>query len=272
MTNFNGILICTDLDGTLLRKNKEISDENVKAIDYFKAHGGYFTFVTGRMPFFVSEIVERIKPNAPIGCVNGGGLFDTVKNKYMWQSTMPEGVNALIKCIDEGFPGVGIQVNTFDKVYFSKENCIMEEFRKVTGVENLVCRYDEVEEPVAKIVFGIETEEEIMAVKEILANHPLAANFDFIRSEKHLFEILPKGINKGTSISKLCECLGIDINKTVAVGDYNNDIPMFFAAKAGIAVSNACDAALKAADFITVSNDEDAIAQVIYDIEKGKYL
>ena len=74
MTNFNGILICTDLDGTLLRSDRQISDENKKAIEYFKSHGGYFTFVTGRMPFFVDDIVERVNPNAPIGCVNGGGL------------------------------------------------------------------------------------------------------------------------------------------------------------------------------------------------------
>ena len=272
MTNFNGILICTDLDGTLLRSDRQISDENKKAIEYFKAHGGYFTFVTGRMPFFVDDIVERVNPNAPIGCVNGGGLYDTVKNEYMWQSTMPDGVNTLIKCIDENFPNVGIQVNSFNHVYFARENVIMEEFRNTTGVENLVCKYDEVKEPVAKIVFGVETEEEISAMRNMLESHPLAVNFDFIRSEQYLFEILPKGINKGTSIQKLCECLGIDKNKTVAIGDYNNDIPMFLAAKAGIAVSNACDDALKAADFITVSNDENAVARVIYDIEKGKYL
>jgi hydroxymethylpyrimidine pyrophosphatase-like HAD family hydrolase len=87
-----------------------------------------------------------------------------------------------------------------------------------------------------------------------------------------LYEILPKGVCKGTSIEKLCECLDLDINKTVALGDYNNDISMFYAAKAGIAVSNACREAIEAADFVTVSNEENAVAKVIYDIEDGKYL
>ena len=52
-----------------------------KAIEYFKAEGGYFTFITGRMPFYVSYAVENVKPNVPIGCVNGGGVYDFQKNE-----------------------------------------------------------------------------------------------------------------------------------------------------------------------------------------------
>ena len=99
----------------------------------------------------------------------------------------------------------------------------------------------------------------------------MADRFDFIRSEKTLYEILPKGICKGTAIRKLCDYLKVDMRKTIAIGDYNNDIPMFRAAGIGIAVSNACEDALKAADFVTVSNQEHAIAKVIQDLETGKY-
>ena len=79
---FDGVLICTDLDGTLLKKDKSISDENKKAIEYFKNEGGYFTFVTGRMANFVKDVIHQVKPNAPIGCVNGGGLYDYENSKY----------------------------------------------------------------------------------------------------------------------------------------------------------------------------------------------
>ncbi len=40
MGKFDGILICTDLDGTLMNSKKEISKENLDAIEYFKANGG----------------------------------------------------------------------------------------------------------------------------------------------------------------------------------------------------------------------------------------
>ena len=272
MENFDGVLICTDLDGTLLRNDKTISDTNIKAIEYFKQNGGLFTFVTGRMPNFVDDIAQQIKPNAPIGCVNGGGLYDYKNKKYLCTSVMPDEVLEMIKCIDNKFPDVGIQTCTFEKSYFSKDNITMKKFREVTNAENFICHYAEVKEPIAKIIFGSESDEEIMEIKETLEHHPLADKFDFIRSERTLYEILPKGICKGTSIKKLCENLNIDINQTIALGDYNNDISMFNTAKIGIAVSNACSEALKAADFVTVSNEENAVAKVIYDLKDGKYI
>lgn len=269
MGKFDGILICTDLDGTLLRNDKTISKENLDAIEYFKREGGNFTYITGRMPFTSSDIYNTIKPNAPFGCANGGGLYNYLKQDYIWTSTMPDGVNDLVRCIDEKFPNVGIQVNTFYKAYFCKENAVMERFRRVTGLPNLICHYKDVTEPVAKIIFGSNNEEEMAQIAKTLAAHPLAEKFNFIRSERTLYEILPKGIGKGTAIQKLAQHM--DIEKTIAIGDYNNDISMFDAAKIGIAVANACPEALAAADYVTVSNEEHAIAKVIYDLEDGKY-
>ena len=73
------------------------------------------------------------------------------------------------------------------------------------------------------------------------------------------------------ALAKLAEHLHIDPQKTFALGDHNNDIGMFRTARYGIAVFNACKDALDAADFVTVSNEEHALARVIYDIESGKY-
>lgn len=272
MGKFDGILICTDLDGTLLGNDKTVSKENIDAIEHFKREGGRFTFVTGRMPFFASEAYECVRPNAPIGCVNGGGLYDFESGKYVWTMELPREALALVRAVDEELDTVGIQVNTFDRVYFCKENIVMEKFREITGVPDLRCRYDEVTEPIAKIVFGCAEETEMARLEAFLRSHPMAERFDLIRSERTLFEILPKGSGKGTAIAKLAEHLGIDIQRTVAIGDYNNDISMFKAAGVGIAVSNACPEALDAADFVTVSNQEHAIARVIYDLADGKYL
>lgn len=271
MGKFDGMLICTDLDGTLLKNDKTISCENIEAIEYFKHEGGYFTFITGRMPFFVSYVLDAIKPNAPFGCVNGAGLYDGDKGEYVWKAVMPNNVIELVKYIDNNFSDVGIQVNTYNKTYFCKENQTMKNFRQVTKLENIVCHYNDVQEPIAKILFGSENEEEILKIEKMLKSHSLANRFDFIRSEKTLYEILPKGVGKGTSIINLCHHLKINVNKTIAIGDYNNDISMFKEAGIGIAVSNACKEALLMADYITVSNEENAIARVICDLELGKY-
>ena len=269
---FDGLLICTDLDGTLLRHDKSISRENLDAIEYFKANGGLFTIITGRMPYYVTDICEKVKPNAPFGCVNGGGLYDYNKKEYVWTQEMAEGVPEIVKCIDDNFPDVGIQVSTFNNTFFCKENISMKIFRKLTGLPNLVADYNEVEGPIAKVLFGSEENETILAIEKTLKAHPLADRYDFIRSARTLFEILPKGMSKGKSIEKLSDVLKIDKSKIIAIGDYDNDVEMFKSAGVAIAVSNACDKAKAAADYITVSNEENAVAKVIYDLGKGIYL
>lgn len=272
MGKFDGILICTDLDGTLLRNDKSISKENEKAIEYFKKEGGYFTFVTGRMPYYVGDIVKKVKPNAPFGCANGGGLYDHINKKYLWTNILHDSFTNIIKCIDDNFPKAGIQISAFDKTYFSKDNLSMQRFREATGVEYVVRHYTDFTEPVAKILFGSEEEEEILNIEKMLFGHPDATKFDFIRSEQSLYEVIPKGTHKGTAIEKLCEYLKIDIKKSIALGDYYNDVSMIKTAGVGIAVSNACPDALNAADIITVSNEEHAIAKVIDELEKGGIL
>ena len=111
MGKFDGMLICTDLDGTLLKNDKTISCENIEAIEYFKREGGYFTFVTGRMPFFVSYVLDTIKPNVPFGCVNGAGLYDGRKGEYVWKAVMPKNVIELVKYIDN-FNGMQYNIIT----------------------------------------------------------------------------------------------------------------------------------------------------------------
>lgn len=269
MGKFEGVLFCTDLDGTLLREDKTVSAENRAAIEYFKSEGGLFTFITGRMPFFATSIFRTVQPNAPFGCINGGGVYDEETRSYLWRQELPRSALELVEYVDRSIEGIGIQVNVFDKVYFSRENSAMALFREVTGAKNLVLDYHDVHEPIAKILFGDEREEVILRLESLLRAHPRAGEFDFIRSERTLFEILPKGISKGTALQKMTECLHVSPAKTIAIGDYNNDIGMMRAAGLGIAVANAVPALKAVADHVTVSNEEHAIARVIEDLDSG---
>lgn len=270
MGKFDGILICTDLDGTLYKNDKSISAENRDAIEYFKREGGAFTFITGRMPYYSTDAYRAASPNVPFGCINGGGVYDGEGGEYIFKLELSKSVYGLVKHIDECFPDVGIQLCGFDNTYFAKENGVTVRFREITGLPPLFCEYGKFSEPIGKVIFCTAKEEEIRAVESALRSHPLSSEFDFIRSERTLFEILPKGVHKGVSIQKLADYLGIGIENTIAVGDYDNDAAMLRVAGRGIAVANASRAALEAADIVTVSNEEHAIARIIYDLEEGK--
>jgi Cof subfamily protein (haloacid dehalogenase superfamily) len=270
MKKFEGMLFCTDLDGTLLSSDKTISARNRQAIDYFKSEGGLFTFITGRVPKTSNKIYEMVNPNAPYGCINGGGIYDPVQNKFLWKTILPREALELVADVDRLLPEIGIQLNAEENIYFNKDNGAMVKFRQATGVPKITCHYNDVTEPILKVVFGHDEEKQIEMLAEFLNNHPKALNYDFIRSERKLYEILPKGVSKGTLLCKMADILGISPDKTIAIGDYNNDVSMIKAAKLGVAVSNAVEEAKAAADYITVSNNEDAIWHVVDLLDRGE--
>ena len=271
MGRFDGILICTDLDGTLYKNDKTVSEENRRAIAHFKAEGGSFTFITGRMPYYAGGAYRVAKPNVAFGCINGGGLYDGEVGQYLWNMELPRRALALAACIDERVEGVGIQICGFDKTYFAKDNETTARFRRETGVPHVTCDICAFDAPMGKLIFCTDDEEKIGTVARTLTAHERAAEFDFIRSDKSLFEVLPKGACKGLALKKLAEQLGIASSRTIAVGDYDNDVSMLRAAGWGIAVGNASPAALAAARHVTVSNEEHAIAQVVSDLEQGRF-
>lgn len=271
MKKFEGMLFCTDLDGTLYTDAKKVSGQNLEAIEYWKSEGGLFTFITGRVPQTAREVYDIIKPNAPYGCGNGVGIYDPVQEKYLWKQYLPDTILELLRAVDENLPEMGIQLNTEKTVYFNKDNEAMKGFRAGTGLPDIQCHYEEVQEPVLKVVFAHREEAQMKALMELLHQHPKADCFDFIRSERLLYEILPKGSSKGTALVKMAELLGISLKKTIAVGDYNNDVSMIKTAGMGFAMENAVEEAKAAADYITVNNNEHAIAAIIDGIENGEY-
>ena len=124
-------------------------------------------------------------------------------------------------------------------------------------------------DPVVKIVFCGD-QKNIADVEGYVRSHPLAQKFDLLRADSTLFEIIVKGTHKGKAIPQITSALGISAEKTIAVGDYDTDVGMLREAKVGIAVANASAAARAAADRMTVSNREHAIAKIIYELEEGK--
>ncbi len=265
MKKFEGLLFATDLDGTLLSDDKTISRENLDAIEYFKSEGGLFTFVTGRIPAGAAHVAEIVRPNAPVACIQGGGLFDYRTGELLWAVEMSHEVFDLVDYITALYSTAGVELNVADKIYFCKKNKYTEKHRLDERFDDLTCVMREVPEPFSKVLI-VDEADRISGVAEALAAHPLAEKFDFVRSDDWYYEILVKGTNKGKGLLKLCDMLGIDIKNTVAVGDNDNDETLLKTANLSYAVSNATPLAKESAKFITVSNNESAIAKVIYSL------
>ena len=269
MGKFDGILLCTDLDDTLLTTDKKISEENARAIEYFKSEGGFFTFATGRVPHGARLMLEFVKPNAPMICFNGGAIYDFNNDKILWSRNLDKDAVKVVEFVDKNIPHAGIEICTAEKIYFSKVNRLVEEHKVWEQLPDNDLDYRDVEEDWKKVILMVE-ENEIWHLRETLAKAPFFDDYSFTQSSPWYYELLPKDASKGDGLLHLADLLGVDRKRTIGVGDNENDIMLVKMAGKGVAVANAVDEVKAVADFITVDHNSHAIAEVIKDIENGK--
>ncbi|MOA01844.1 putative phosphatase [compost metagenome] len=90
------------------------------------------------------------------------------------------------------------------------------------------------------------------------------------KSKPHFLEIMHKEGTKGHALKFLADHFGCDMSQTIAIGDSWNDHEMLEAAGLGVAMGNAIPALKEIADYITASNNEDGVKQVIDKFVLGK--
>ena len=97
----------------------------------------------------------------------------------------------------------------------------------------------------------------------------LQGQISVYRSEPFFLELVPQGIDKAQSLAILLEKLDMNRNEMIAIGDGYNDLSMIQFAGVGIAMGNAQEPVKKAADYITLTNDEDGVAVAVEKLIKS---
>ena len=255
MGKYSGILICSDIDGTLTH-GSGIPERNISAIKAFQEEGGLFTVATGRSPDFIDELFRDIMLNAPIVSLNGAVLYDAEQGSVIYDKTMQGFTTEMLKKLYDS-------VTAFDNLSLFPDN-----IRVMVDRTDFPSVTEEDLKSTHKIVFRIKdlknkemSDEALALTKEILGN-----DFTVCRSCNHLIEILDNDLTKSKATHYLKELLGI--HTLVCVGDYENDIEMIRDADIGYAVENAADSVKAVADRITVSARDGAIAKIIDDLGK----
>ena len=97
-------------------------------------------------------------------------------------------------------------------------------------------------------------------VRKFLLSHPEVSS---VCGGYHNLEFTKAGVHKGIGLMKLAEHLGIAMEDTMAIGDTENDLQIINTAALGVAMGNATEEIKAAADYITLSNEEDGVAAAI---------
>lgn len=259
-------LLVLDLDGTLTNSKKEISPDTHAALIEIQQQGFKVALASGRPTPGVTGLAKVLELHRYGGYIlpfNGAKIIDCKSGQVVYEKTLPaETIPTLYATAKEYKAGiisydgdVVISGNGVDD-YISLEARI--NGLPIKEVEDFVAYLNY---PVNKCLMTAEHEvlEKIRQGLKKKYNALLSIYF----SEPFFLEIMPQNVDKAKSLLKLLSMLGISSEEMICCGDGFNDISMIEVAGLGVAMENAQEIVKQAADYVTLSNDEDGILHVI---------
>ena len=257
---FDGVLLASDFDGTLVPHTGKLTEGVKKALAFFIENGGRFTVCSGRAYLgFHAYSAEYI--NAPVLLANGGMAYDYERRKIVVDNGIGDEGIVPLRAVAERFPELSVEFFPFDKAYAVHLTEGAQQHFTNQGIP--FARADDpadVPLPWFKVMLGGPAPLVAQAQQFLRAHVP---ELSFLPTTGSYLEILKKGVNKGTALLALADALGIGHAHVYAVGDGYNDVEMLQAAAKAFVPANGDAEAMACADVVVPSNEEDAVAHVI---------
>ncbi|WP_196590342.1 Cof-type HAD-IIB family hydrolase [Pectinatus frisingensis] len=266
-------LFATDLDGTLLTNDDNISEGNIKAIKDAVDAGVMVTFATGRMYSSAVKYAAQAGLDVPLITYNGALIKSTAGKIYFESCIEPAVVSAFVRyCAQKHWY---VQVNSDDKLYFPEYLQRSISYEKSVGIEGKTIGWEALERKnrnVTKLLFVLENfanpdaPEKAINEDEIISEmmEKFAEKVTLVKSKKGLIEVINPGVSKASALDVLAKQMGITIDEVMAIGDADNDLPMLRAAGKSVAMGNAARHIQDVCDYVVNDNENDGVAEAIY--------
>jgi Cof subfamily protein (haloacid dehalogenase superfamily) len=270
-------LMVFDLDGTLIGQGNTMSKRTKIALQKAYASGCILVLNTGRPQSFIPSSICAM-PFSYIITSNGARTLDQVNSEVLSLMTMPNDLALkVLDSIDENRTSVGVHLDgqilmnqhyfrilekptgmrlfkhIFRLLYLSKHA------RFVKNIKPVLERAPRIE----KLHFLLD---DTTYTKTLLEHFLKTGNVEAVITTGNDLEITAAGINKGSALKRLCEHLSIAKEKVIAFGDSGNDLSMLSEVGCFIATENASDDVITAADYITLSAENDGVAVVLEEL------
>lgn len=259
-------LVISDFDGTFLRSDQTISEENVKAVRSFVENGGIFALSSGRTLQSILPIARKMGLKGLLACFNGSVVVDVESGEIILENAFSTAETLEICSLLKDL-GLYMHVYQLDAFFASERNFYLEYYEKLCGVKAVVPEEGLLEYirdnkfrsvKILSVVAAEDRDRYYKIISEKLKDKAYVTS-----GGSNLIEVCVKGFSKGTAVQLLAERYGINLSETLAVGDALNDLPMLETAGFGVALKNAETALKEKAYVYEYSNDEDAVANLI---------
>ncbi|MET7766816.1 Cof-type HAD-IIB family hydrolase [Streptomyces sp. NPDC005336] len=266
-------LIATDLDGTLLRDDKTVSDRTVAALAAAERAGIEVFFVTGRPARWMDVVSAHVHGHGLAICANGAAVVDLHQGGLLTEirPLAAAGALAVVGALREAAPGTSFAVERSGGIFYEPEYppFHLDPGAVYGSAEKLLDDgFPHADTPILKLL----AHHPELAPDAFLQLARAAAGIhgDFTRSSPTaLLEISGPGVSKASTLAQCCAERGITAEEVVAFGDMPNDLEMLSWAGTSYAMANAHPEVLAATTHRTDANTEDGVAAVIERILAG---
>jgi len=257
--------MAVDIDGTLLDSKGNLTDETMKAINKGLEKGMIFTISTGRPIQGVQPLIEKLGlvEDLPFITYNGAMLVMGKSRDILFECSMNADDARTVINLGREF-GTTVMVWADNQLFADELNEKAYKYSSISGVAPILL--EDADKIVAKGATKILWYDEVEIINKYLneVGKYLNENVNFYTSQPYFLEFVDKRASKAKAIEKLGEHFNIKQSEMIAIGDGLNDLSMIEYAGLGVAMANANDIVKEKADYITLSNDEDGVAHVIY--------
>ena len=282
-------LIATDMDGTLLNAAHEISEENIKAIQYAQSQGITVVIATGRAFYEANSPVNQTDLKVPYICLNGAEVRDESFNIMSTSKLNRELINRITTEMDK--EDIYYQVYTNLGIYTENPQRDLEIYIDIAeragqkadvekikagiqkridnGTLKVVDNYDKIEDTPGEIVmkildFDSDLEKIDRASEKLAQSESLAIS----SSSRGNIEITHSDAQKGIALETIAERLNIDMENVMAIGDNMNDISMLERAGYSVAMDNATPEVKAVSKYATDTNEQSGVGKAIMKLLK----
>jgi Cof subfamily protein (haloacid dehalogenase superfamily) len=255
-------LVVSDVDGTLLPKDKILTDGAGNAVRALHEAGIGFTIVSSRPTIGMGFLIAPLAIALPIGAFNGSSIVDAQLKPIEQHLIAPAVAQRSLDVLDEF--GVEIWLFTNDRWYARNPDgeYVPGEKRAIRADPTAVADFTPHLSGACKIV-GASSDAALLARCEAAMQQALGAGATAVRSQTYYLDVTPAGYDKGTFVDAMSRRLGISSDAIATIGDMHNDLPMFAKSGVSFAMGNAADDIKSHATHVTDTNERDGFARAI---------
>lgn len=255
-------MVISDVDGTLVNAQKELTERNKQAVSQLRDAGIQFTLVSSRPPYGLTSLIRDLQLDQPVMAFSGGTLASP-EGKSLQTYFLPEDlIPNMLDCLARY--QLSPRLYTADRwlIQNTDQPHAQDETRTIETEPTIVSDFTPYFPHALKLT-GVSDDPAAVRDGQQALQKLLGGRASVLCSQPYYLDITHRLANKGHAVATLAQSRGIPQSNIAVIGDMPTDVPMFGEAGLSIAMGNASDEVKREADYVTENNDQDGFAKAM---------